>query len=788
MIKNHLKLAFRRLIKNRFYTLINLLGLSVGFASVLIIFLFVRKERSFDKFHSKLERIEYLVKVSENNGQEVRSTHTTGPILEAVVDQIPQVEAYTRHMNGTLVTNTDSVLSTGEEVRISEFLVDQGFFEIFDFDLLIGHYPDFSSIPNGLLLTEEKADLLFGQSKLALGKPVKDVQGKTFTVTGILKNIPENSSLQFGAISSLKFAYPENSSISHMLTKWFADSFENVMLFKEGVSDEDKERIKAAFDEIYMANRTDLSVPVSYDLFPFSEAHYSLQQSDSFQGQIDSYYLAIFSIVALIILFSSLSNYCSLTLSQSVERVKEISVRRTIGARKLHLVANYLMESLLLTSSSFVLALILTELSIPMLEGLVNRDLGIHLSDNVSLLLLLYAASLCGSFIAILYPVVQISSKKITQFKALGGHELFSGNRLIDIINAGQIAIFIFLLAATLFMKQQLDFVQNENLGFNKEQVLMVSVNTSESIFKKDELRDAFKKSPFVEYTAIAINYPTEKSPSKLAKEEGVDFIEYQAEADFLRIFDFQLLQGRALEDLEHHKQYVLLNETAVEALGYDEPIGKEFNGKEIIGVVADFHAESKRELIKPLAIRLFDNDGFGWILMRLKSDNIQAAMVDVLERYEEVTGSSKITYRFFDEQYDKIYASEKVIKYLMQIFTGIALLISFFGVFGSSSYTVRRRVKEISIRKVLGANLIDLNRAINKSGLRYLVISALVAIPLSYWWINDWLAQFSYQINVGAINYAPILIITTLLIVPAMLFQVIKVYHSKTVSYLKDE
>lgn len=203
---------------------------------------------------------------------------------------------------------------------------------------------------------------------------------------------------------------------------------------------------------------------------------------------------------------------------------------------------------------------------------------------------------------------------------------------------------------------------------------------------------------------------------------------------------------------------------------------------------MADFHAESKRELIKPLAIRLFEHDGFGWILMRLKSDNIQAAMDDVLERYEEVTGSSKITYRFFDEQYDKIYASEKVIKYLMQIFTGIALLISFFGVFGSSSYTVRRRVKEISIRKVLGANLIDLNRAINKSGLRYLVISALVAIPLSYWWINDWLAQFSYQINVGALNYAPVLMITALLIIPAMLFQVVKVYHTKTVNYLKDE
>lgn len=790
MLKNHLKLAFRRLIKNRFYTLINLLGLSVGFASVLIICLFLRKERSFDKFHSKLDRIEHLVRVTQRDNVEERSTATSGPVLLDVAPRFPQIEAFSRYRySGYLSATADTSSVSRDKTNLRIFIVDPDFLKVFDFKLKYGNYPDFEKNPRSILITENKAKALFKTSHSAIGRSIFDAQKKEFVVAGVLEDIPESSSLQFDMLSSIQDAYPSIEGKVNLIQMWGNNIMQNVVLFKEGTTESQKDTILEEIEEVYRNQTAAFSkLQSEFDFQPFSEAHFDLNMADGFYGKMDEYYLVIFSAIALVILFASLANYCSLTLSQSVERVKEIGVRRTVGASKTSLVGHFFFEASLLTTLAFVFSLILIELSLPTIEGLTGKPLGVDLFADIGLLFQCFLGVLVLSFASVLYPAYISSKKKLSDFKPFGGSSVFTKSSFIYFINGIQAAIFIFLLAATMFVNQQLDFVQNKNLGFNKDQVLMVSVNTRESYYHKEVLKEVFSKSPFVEYAAISMSWPTEKSSPRYAEKEQIDFIEYRAEAEFLDILDFQLIEGRTLENLDYHKQYVLLNETAVNTLGYEEPIGKEFNGKEILGVVADFHAESKRELIKPLAISLFEQDGFGWILMRLSTDNIQAAVADVLERYEGVTGSSKITYKFFNDEYDKIYASEKVIKYLMQIFTGIALLISFLGVFGSSSYTVRRRVKEISIRKVLGANLIDLNRAINKSSLSYLIISVLVAIPLSYWWINDWLAQFSYQINIGAVSYMPVVLITILLIIPAMLYQVIKVYHSKTISYLKDE
>ena len=790
MIKNHLKLAYRRLIKNRFYTLINILGLSVGFASVLIIFLFVRKERSFDKFHSKLDRIEHLVIVTERDNATEKSTRTSGPILAAFAPDYPSIEAYSRYYQaGVNRFVSDSTNSEEFAVGHSTFMVDTKFNEIFDYKLKYGQYPDFDNDLTALVITESKAKALFETAQRAIGRSVFSVfDKKEYIVKGVIEDLPGNSSLRFDCLSSLIGAYPHIEGKPNFIEMWGNNIVNNVVLFKEGTSYEQKQLMAKELGDSYNRRVTFQDLPSSFEFQPYEDAHFDLITSDHFRNQTDESYLLIFSTIALVILIASLANYCALTLSQSVERIKEIAVKRTVGASTLNLIGHYFFESLLLTSSAFTLALIFIEVSVPRIEEVINKSLGVQLFSDIGLLLTCYGIVTFVSFLSILYPAFIVSRKGLGNFKALGGSTQFGRTLFIYIVNGFQAAIFIFLLAATLFINKQLNFVQNENLGFNKEHVLMVSVNTRESIFKKNELKASFVKSPYVQHAAITSSYPVENARPSYAKEEDLNFIEYTADAEFIRVFSLDLIEGRPLENTEYHKQYTLINETAAKTLGFNEPLGKRFNGKEIIGVVADFHAESKLEQIKPLAIRLFDADGYGWILMSLKSENIQAAMDDVLSRYEEVTGSSKIAYKFFEDEYDKIYASEKVIKYLMQIFTGIALLISFLGVFGSSSYTVRRRVKEISIRKVLGANLIDLNKAINKNGVLYLILSGLVSIPLSFWWINDWLAQFSYQINIGALSYAPVILISSLLIIPAMLLQVIRVYHSSTIDYLKDE
>ncbi len=788
MWTNYLKIAIRRLFKNRFYTLINLVGLSVGFASVLIIFLFIKKERSFDQFHAKLNNIEYLVKVTERETGETRSTGTPAPLLPAGIGELTQVEEYATYQRGILVTRTDSLLSTNEEVRISQVLTDSGFFNIFDFKLKYGRYPDFINEANSLMLTEANATLLFGDAKLAIGKLVKTVSGTVHEVKGVLFNLPETSSIQFGAVSSLENAYPIGSNTRYMLESWGNNIYQNVLLFKDGTTENQKSAMLTKLESIYTSRTQSLQFPMRYELKPLSEAHFDLTLSDGFFGKMDPYYLLIFGVMAGVILISSLTNYCSLTLSQSVERTKEIGVRRAIGARRSHLLSNYFFESLVLTSLAFVFSMILTELSLPLLEELINRPLGIHLFENLPLLAAIYGVVVVLCFISILYPAYIVSNKKINEFKSIKSASGFSRNSVIDVINGIQVAIFIFLLSTTFFVNQQLDFVQHENLGFDKEQVLLISVNTRESIFKKDELKASFASSQYVDAVALTMSYPISKANPRFAKKEQLDFIEYQADAEFLDIFDLEVIKGRALENLKHHRQYVLINETAVEALGYEEPIGKQFNGKEIIGVISDFHAESKREVIKPLAYRLFDADGFGWLVLRLTSDDTEEAMADILNRYENVTNSNKIVYKFFDEEYAKIYSGEQVIKRLMQVFTVIALVISFFGVLGTSSYTVKRKLKEISIRKVLGASMQDLGKSVNANGLIYLALSIFIAVPLSYLWISNWLASFSYRVDVTLTGYSVIILITLSIIIPAMLIQTVKVYYASTINHLKEE
>ncbi|WP_420386892.1 ABC transporter permease [Roseivirga sp.] len=789
MIRHNLKLAIRRLVKNRAYSFINLFGLSVGFASVLIIFLYVKKERSFDHFHSRLDNIEHLLLVTQRDGFEEKSTRTSGPVLEEFAPRYTEIERFSRYWpSGKLEVSSDSTGSKLNLLPLRQYSVDRNFLKIFDFELKYGQIPDFDTEVSALVVSESKAEALFGDSRFAVGSYVFGKSNEQYIVRAVVEDVPKNSSLRFDCLTSLRGQYRWEEGKPNFLQLWGNNNIHNVVLFRDGVSDERKAEIAREITVDNDERITYTRAPEYFEFQPFSEAHFDLSVSDHFYGKTDESNLRIFTAIALVILFASLANYCSLTLSQSVERIKEIGVKRTVGASRFNLIVHYFFESVLLTSLAFIMAIIMMEVFVPQLELVMNKDIGAGIVDNLSVLIGGFVAILLLSFLSVLYPALVASKKQISDFKSLGASSLFGRSTFISLINAVQTTIFIFLFAATLLVNQQLAFVQNDKLGFNKEQVLMVFTNTNEAIFKKEELKASMLKSPFVESAAISISYPLEKSRMSYASEEQLNFIEYMADAAIVDVLKLEIVEGRRLSKEEHHNRYVLLNETAVESLGLEEPIGKEFNGREIVGVIADFHAESKKEIIKPLAITLFEQDGFGWLMLRLKTEQVQAAVNDISHRYETVTGSSQIQYKFFDDEYDKVYSAEKVVRYLMQIFTGIALLISFLGILGSTSYAIKRRLKEISIRKVLGAGILDLNAVINKSSSRFLLLSVLLGIPLSYWWVTRWLEQFSYRINVGSGPYIFVILITAAIILPVMYSQVFRAYQSKTVDFLKDE
>ncbi|MBO6762910.1 MAG: ABC transporter permease, partial [Roseivirga sp.] len=422
MLKNHLKLAFRRLIKNRFYTLINLLGLSVGFASVLIIFLFVKKERAFDKFHSKLDRIEHLAIVTERDGTAQKSTRTSGPILVELATDYPAIEAFSRYeLSGGSKFVSDSTISEDLAISHNTFQVDSKFNEIFDFKLKYGQYPDFDNDHSAIIITESKAKALFETGQKAIGRSVfSSFNKEEYIVKGVIEDIPESSSLRFDCLTSLMGAYPSVEGKTSFIKMWGNNIVNNVVLFKKGVTREQRELVAHEIAELYNTRVVHQELPSSFEFQPFKEAHFDLATNDHFSDQTDESYLLIFSTIALVILFASLANYCSLTLSQSVERVKEIGVKRTVGASTMNLISHYFFESVILTSSAFILALIIIEVSVPEIESVINKSLGVQIFSDLTLLSKCFSAVVLVSFLSILYPAYIASRRGLSNFKAHG--------------------------------------------------------------------------------------------------------------------------------------------------------------------------------------------------------------------------------------------------------------------------------------------------------------------------------------------------------------------------------
>jgi len=782
MFKNLLKISLRRLVKNKIYTVINLFGLAMGFASVLIIFLFVRKEQSFDKFHDSSEQIFRILKTTESENGSERSAGINAAIIPFISDVIPSVKYATRYFSGGSFIYSDSLTFNNEGVKLRFLRVDTDFFKVFTFELLEGRYPDFLANPNAVVITKSKAEAIFGDHMSALGESIITV-GNQFEIVGILKDLPIESSIKFDVANSLVEA---NKRFPFMLKNWDLSWTNSVVRFDYGTTPDQQTELLASIGKEYHAQVPN-SENTSFVLQALGNMHFDVQLSDRISGKIDRIYLMIFSVIAFTILISSVVNYCALTLAQSVERVKEIGMRRTLGARRSGLIMNFFSESVLLTSIAFVLGLILAEFLLPKLESLLNRELGIHLFSHLSVLVWAYVLVVTIALISVVFPALVMSKKSLTGLRNSNPGQLFSKSVFIELVNGFQVAVFLFLIASTLYVNKQFNFIQDENLGFDKENVLIVNVNTNESIFKKEGLKDEFGKSPYVRSLSLTTSYPSSNGRNHFSERHNINYFEYQIEPEYFDVFGLTLLEGRLFENFDHSKGYVVINETAAKGIGDDTAIGKKIGGREIIGVVKDFHTESKREPMRPLALRLFDSDGFGLLVLKLKGSETKAALNDLHSKYEKVTGSTKLKYTFLEERYGRIYSNEKVALKMMSVFTTLALVIAIMGMLGTTSYSVQRRIKEISIRKVLGANIVELIKAINSKTFHIILLGACIALPLSHLWISGWLSGFAYHIETSYVGYMLIFLLSMILIVPTLALQTLKVYHSKTVDYLKE-
>lgn len=752
MIKNYFKTAWRSLKGNRFYSLINISGLACGLATAILLLLWVQHERSYDRFHSGYARIYRILAHFEAGGQEIAWDGMPGP-LSVFARSIPSVASLVR-----INDEVDQVLANGDRSTIMDGFhtayVDSSFFTLFDFELLQGYaaqpLPGISSV----VITRSTADKLFGTGD-ALGE-VLQFRGNNFTVSGVLRDFPDNSSLQFDAIFPMA-AYARQFTARGGNGDWKTiDEDMGNFVFKTYVRlHEGAEAVTAGrdFTALYTEARNGDS-STRFELQALADMHLVGADGNDAAAKM----VRIFFIVAVLILAIAAVNYINLSTARALTRAREVSIRKVIGADRKHLFFQFVLETALLFCIALIAAFGLILALLPAYNVITGKTLHLSLND-VSIWRTVGWAALGTLLAACIYPALLLSDfhplRHLKGKVASGtGGDLFRKALVVF-----QFSISIVLIVATLVIGGQLNYVRKMDLGYDKSYVFRVPLPGSVA-GHIDALKNELAGRHGIVNLSLSDIYDMtghESASSDLewpGKPAGSQIMISQAviDEDFIPTMKMELLEGRNFTGTPADSGLFILNETAVQEMGLKPPYTGQsirFHSREgtIAGVVRDFNYKSLREKIDPL---LFFRWWPGNILyVRTTAGDAQQAIAAVERQYKKYAGDIPFSYSFLDRQFEAKYSSDRRAGLLFNIFAGIAVFISCLGLLGLSTYTVRQRVKEIGIRKVLGASVGSVVRLLASGSVLLVIVSMLIAIPVAWYAMNRWLEDFAYRIDI---------------------------------------
>ena len=761
MFRNYLKVTFRNLLRHKLYAFINIFGLAVGFAACLLIFLFVDYEQNFDAFHSKKDQVYRLNEVQTWEGiipQKVAlSMYPMGPTLQA---DFPEVEAYTH----VITRNQVPLMHKDKKIYIDQiYLVDSSFFDLFDFELVYGDPGVVLQERFSIVITEETALRYFDHTDV-LGERMELIGEDTlsFTITGILKNIPENSHLQFDGLVALN-SLPEMHKRS--MERWGNNWLVTYLQLTPGT---DIAAIEAKFPDYltkYMGERaTD-----GYQLFvqPLSDIHLgSSEITHDYQnvGKFNGKYIYTFGFLAVFVLLIAGINFMNLTTARSALRLKEVGVRKTIGATQQHLVRQFIIESVFFAVFALMLALLITDFSLPALRELSGRPLAFSALLRPERILSIGAIAVLVGLFAGIYPALFMAGFKPVQ--ALKGR-IFLRSRnfsLQNVLVVMQFAIATAMIVGTLIATRQLRHMTFRDPGFNKEQVMLLSANR-EVVQGFEAFQNALMRQPAIRQVTASgqrlgsnihqtgIQFKADTAVQNLAiSHVNVDYT-------YLDLYEIELLKGRDFS--KAHAQDAghafIINETLAEKLGVEDPVGMplKFHFQEewgtVIGLAKNFNYNSFHHDINPLAMSIQPNFGYSEISIRIDPRDLPAVL-PVIEDAWRASGTDRpFDYSFLDTHFDELYRTDLQVSKVVGIIAGLAILIACMGLFGLVSISTEQRTKEIGIRKVLGATVGDVIFLFARGVAVLVMIAFALAVPFTWWFMNDWLASFAYRIELGA-------------------------------------
>jgi len=784
----------RNVKKYKTYSIINISGLVIGIASVLLIWLYLSDELSFDRYHRNADRIFRVSKSSE--GAEIPNfVGTPPPLGPALKNQFPGVEDFVRF--DPVLFRNKILFTYGEKSFYEErfFLADPNLFEVFDFQLIRGDPHTVLANPTNIVLSETTADKYFGDEN-PLGKVI-NYDGKfDLTVTGIMEDVPYNSHFKFELVGSFEFVNEIFGSAGRfdVLTKWGYSNFYTYVLLKNNVDSNELEKKSSSFiGEITKNPQTSIYFQPLTDIHLRSK----IKADPEPHGNIMNVYL--YSAIAVVILLMACINFMNLSTANSETRAKEIGLKKVIGAGKKQLVFQILSESVIQSLCALPLAVILLELALPRFNQMTGKELDIIYSKDFILFAEFLVMTILVGLISGIYPAFFIASfkpVKIIRGKINYGIKRFTFRNILVIF---QFTISVILIIGSFVINTQMKFIRNKKLGYDRENIINIPLYSSETKAKYELFRNAILgNSDIIDATATSFTPSIERWHEGMyfeGKKETDNHSFYRMAGDFnlIDLFGIEIIAGRTFNrsiptDLLHS---YILNESAVRSIGWtpEEAVGKLFGSNEgkVIGVARDFNFRSLRFETQPLVMNVFPRM-FQYVSIKIKPGDIPNTINYLRNSWEKTNPGFPFEYYFYDDEFDKLYKADMKLENLFEYFTFLAIFISCMGLFGLVSYITRRRTKEIGVRKVLGAPVQKLLFLLFKDFTVLILIGFLIASPLAYFVMDNWLQDFAYKTNISIVTILLSGLVVLSVALATVSCQIIKVTLTNPVKILKYE
>jgi putative ABC transport system permease protein len=806
MLKNYLKTALRNLWKNKGFSAINIVGLAIGIATCLVILLYVMDELSYDKYNLQAERIYRIdneIKFGDNHYDGADAPALMGPVF---AKDFPQIEHFTRFRNWGSFT-----IKKGNE-KITEDRViyaDSTLFDVFTLPFVDGNPKTALKNTNSLVITETVAKKYFNTS-FAVGKTLV-ADDKVYKITGVIKNIPAQSHFNFDFFAAMSDLTQSNDD------NWLGSNFQTYIVLRPGT---DINKLTELFNKTYDSyvgpelksvinlNLDDFKKGGGYikcSLMPLLKIHLYSNKQDELGANGNIQYVYIFSAIAIFILLIACVNFMNLSTARSANRAKEVGVRKVLGSLKKDLIGQFLTESLLVSTISFLLAIGLMFLMIPFFNQLAQKHISGLAIFNPVMLAIIVALMLFTGLLAGSYPAFFMSS--FQPIEVLKGRlsRGFKGSVLRNSLVVFQFAISITLIVGTVVIYNQLSYIRHKDIGYTKDHVLVIqntyALNTQAKAFKNELLQiPGIKSATYTGFLPVTgwRNNDALFPDLSMDLKKAISAQQWEVDEDYIPTLEMKMKLGRNFS----HKfltdsNAVIINEAAAKFLQAKNPLNqklyriddiktKKVITYNVIGVIHNFNFNTLREEVTPLALYLRENNGS--MALRIRTENTEELLAQIKNKWKAILPAQALSYSFMDEDFNNQYKAEQRTGKISVTFSILAILIACLGLFGLVTYAAEQRIKEIGIRKVLGANIPDVINLLSKDFIKLVLISILIASPVSWWVMDKWLQSFAYRISISLWVFILAGLSALVIALATVSFQAVKAAMANPVRSLRTE